>query len=81
MKAYRRGNKPTGPGDFYSSRPRHSGDVLPVLLSYKFTRKARAYKRAYCSGESMQHSGLKVMVKCFQGARHRARLCWRAARL
>jgi hypothetical protein len=70
-KFYRRENKPTGPDDFYGLVVRSmSREVVPVLSSRRFARKARAYKRAYRSGESNEHADLEAMVKSFKTHRN-----------
>jgi hypothetical protein len=70
-KLYRKQNKPTGPGDFYGLVVRSmSREVVPLLSSRRFARKARSYKRAYREGKSNEHADLETMVKLFKSHRN-----------
>jgi len=70
-KWYRRNNSPTGPADFFDLVVRSmSREVLPLTTARRFARKARAYMRAYLSGESNEHALLEAMVKRFKTHRN-----------
>mmetsp|Transcript_10653 Transcript_10653/g.31714 ORF Transcript_10653/g.31714 Transcript_10653/m.31714 type:complete len:184 (-) Transcript_10653:158-709(-) len=71
MKHCRRNNDPGGKLDFHSlvvdSMRR---EVLPPATAMRFARKARAYMRAYRTGESNSHASLESMVKSFKTHRN-----------
>lgn len=45
-------------------------DSLPLSTSRKFSRKARAYRRAYREGVDNEHSCIEKMVKKFKAHRN-----------
>jgi len=68
---YRNNNDPGGKVDFHKlvvdSMRR---EVLPPATAMRFARKARAYERAYRTGESNSHASLESMVKTFKTHRN-----------
>eukprot|EP00965_Chrysotila_dentata_P038299 1273069-Pleurochrysis_carterae.AAC.2 len=43
-----------------------SRETLPLSTTRKFSRKARAYRRAYAEGVDNEHASIEKMVKTFK---------------